>query len=138
MKRIVLIGCGKRKQPHRTRAENLYLGTLFEFSLRYARSLSPDMIFILSAKHGLLDLGHEIEPYDMTLNNMPVAEIRAWSSNVVARLRERADLRHDHFIFLAGDRYRRFILPHVRSFELPLRGLRFGEQLQFLKRQVSA
>ncbi len=80
MKRIVLIACGKRKRPYRSRAEDLYIGTLFKLSLRYARSLRPDMVFILSAKHGLLDLGRKIEPYESTLNNMPTTEIRAWSA----------------------------------------------------------
>jgi len=138
MKRIVLIACGKRKRPYRSRADGLYIGTLFKLSLQYARTLNPDMIFILSAKHGLLDLGREIEPYESTLNNMPTAEIRAWSADVVTRLRQHADLHHDHFIFLAGERYRRFIIPHLRSYEIPLRGLGIGKQLQFLKRQVSA
>lgn len=138
MKSIVLIACGKRKQPRGVRAEDLYTGSLFKMSLRYAKSLSPDMIFILSAKHGLLDLGREIEPYDSTLNNISTAEIRTWSADVVARLRERADLCQDRFIFLAGDRYRRFIIPHLRFVEIPMEGLRQGEQLQFLKKQISA
>ncbi|MDP6045475.1 MAG: hypothetical protein QGG25_07695 [Phycisphaerae bacterium] len=137
MKRIILIACGKLKQPGRARAEDLYTGSLFRLSLRYARDLSPDMIFILSARYGLLDLGREVTPYDATLNRMSVGEIKAWSENVVARLREHADLHHDRFIFLAGDRYRRYIIPHLHSIEIPLRGLRIGEQLQFLKRQVS-
>jgi len=137
MKRVVLIACGKQKQPRRAAAKDLYVGTLFKLSLRFAKSLNPSMIFILSAKHGLLDLEREIEPYDTTLNNMSIAETKAWSAGVVAQIRAHADLHQDHFIFLAGDRYRRFIIPHVRSFEIPLRGLRIGEQLQFLKGQVS-
>lgn len=35
-------------------------------------------------------------------------------------------------IILAGDKYRRGLLPHLTSYELPLEGLRIGEQLQFL------
>ena len=40
--------------------------------------MSADKIFILSTKHGLLDLEEEIEPYDQTLNNMGTGEIRIW------------------------------------------------------------
>ena len=39
-------------------------------NLKFAKSLNPDNIFILSAKYGLIDLDEEIEPYDKTLNLM--------------------------------------------------------------------
>jgi len=133
MKTIVLIACAAKKVAHRARAADLYSSPLFVANLRYARSLKPDAIYILSAKYGLLALDREVEPYDLTLNTMPVAQVRAWAGRVVTQLWEVADLRNDRFVFLAGDKYRKFIAPQLAHWEAPLEGMRIGEQLQWLQ-----
>lgn len=102
MKTIVLIACAAKKVAHRARAADLYISPLFVANLRYARSLKPDAIYILSAKYGLLPLDREVEPYDLSLNTMPVAQTRAWAGRVVAQLRGVADLRNDRFVFLVS------------------------------------
>ncbi len=132
MKTIVLIACASRKKPLRARAEDLYGSELFQRSLAYARRLRPDTIYILSAKHGLLDLKTEIEPYNVTLKRMSADERRAWAEGVLEQLRQKADLQHDHFIILAGSNYRKYVVPYLSSCAMPLEGLRTGEQLQFL------
>ncbi|MSP14843.1 MAG: hypothetical protein EXR62_18020 [Chloroflexi bacterium] len=135
MKTIVLISCGKKKLPHKAKAANLYISDLFVKSLKYARMLKPDRIFILSAKHGLLDLDQAIEPYDVTLNPMPVAQVKAWAARVLGQLKQRADLRNDQFIFLAGVKYRKYLVPHLASYTVPMEGLTIGKQLQYLTRK---
>ncbi len=130
---IVLISCVSQKLPHRAKAKVLYVSTLFKLSLKYAESLRPDEIYILSAKHGLLRLGKEIEPYEQTLNNMRSDEIKEWANHVVQQLKKVASLENTEFIFLAGDKYRKHILPHMSHATVPLKGLRIGEQLQRLK-----
>ena len=82
-KKIVLISCVSKKLPYRAKARDLYVSTLFKLNLKYANSLNPDEIYVLSAKHGLLELEREIEPYEQTLNNMRTTEIRAWANNVL-------------------------------------------------------
>jgi hypothetical protein len=69
-KQIVLISCASRKLSQKAKVKDLYVSTLFKLNLKYAQQLEPDNIFILSAKHGLLSLEQEIEPYEQTLNNM--------------------------------------------------------------------
>lgn len=137
MKKIVLISCVSKKLPHEARAEDLYISPLFKFNLRYAKQLNPDAIYILSAKHGVLELDVKIDPYDITLNEMRVAERRAWSEKVLAQLAMHADLQRDHFVFLAGQNYRKYVVPHLVSFAAPLEGLRIGRQLQKLKEITS-
>lgn len=132
MRTIVLISCGKSKRSHRCQAQHLYTGDLFQKSLAYARRIGADAIFILSAKHGLLELEQEIAPYEMTLLGMPALEIARWGDLVLERLRSHAQLT-DRFVILAGMVYRARLVPHLTNVELPLRGLRFGEQLKFLK-----
>jgi hypothetical protein len=110
----------------------LYDSELFRRSLAYAQRLNPDAIYILSAKHGLLEPHTVIEPYNVTLNTMSADAIRSWAERVLAQLQAKTNLRQDHFIILAGNKYRHDLLPHLACYELPLEGLRIGEQLQFL------
>jgi hypothetical protein len=133
MKKIVLISCVSKKLAHRAKARDLYISTLFTSSLRYAMSLKPDNIYILSAKYGLVDPDLEIEPYNTTLNTMSSAEVKGWASVVLDQLIQRTDMQHDHFVILAGEKYRKHITPHLTFYEVPLRGLTIGKQLQFLK-----
>ena len=134
MKKIVLISCVSQKRTYRSKAKDLYISALFKKNLAYARRLNPDAIYILSAKYGLLDLETEIDPYNLTLNTMSAGEIRNWAEKVLQQLSQVANLNDDHFIFLAGMKYRKYLLPHLRSYEIPLEGLTIGRQLQALSR----
>ena len=134
MKKIVLISCVSQKRTQRSKAKDLYISTLFKKNLAYARRLNPNAIYILSAKYGLLNLETEIDPYNLTLNTMSASEIRSWAEKVLQQLSQEANLNDDHFIFLAGMKYRKYLLPHLRSYEIPLEGLTIGRQLQALSR----
>lgn len=132
-KKIVLISCVRRKLPHPAKAKDLYVSPLFRLNLKYAVSLNPDKIYVLSAKHGLLDLEKEIKPYEQTLNNMSAGEIKKWANKVLQDLKPVASLEEAEFIFLAGDKYRKYLLPHMKHTIVPLEGLPIGKQLQRLK-----
>ena len=136
VKKVVLLSCASQKLHLRAIARELYISPLFKFSLRYAESLRPNSIFILSAKYGLLDLETWVEPYDLTLNALTPREIRDWADRVLAQLDEQANLQKDLFIFLAGVRYRKLLLSHIKSYEIPMQGLSIGRQLQFLKKHL--
>lgn len=136
MKKIVLISCVSKKLAHPANARDLYVSPLFRLNLEYAKKLKPDTIYILSAKHGLLDLDTEIEPYNLTLNNMPSRQVQAWAEQVLEHLKERADLSKDHFVLLAGQKYRKFLVPRLASYEVPMEGLTIGRQLRFLSERV--
>jgi cytoplasmic iron level regulating protein YaaA (DUF328/UPF0246 family) len=136
VKKIILISCVSKKRAVKSRAAELYTSTLFRLNLQYARKLKPDAIFILSAKYGLVALDDEITPYDVTLNKMISDERKIWANKIIEQLRLYADLQHDHFIVLAGERYRKYLLPHLLSYEIPLEKLPIGKQLQYLKKQV--
>lgn len=134
MKSIALISCVSKKKSWATKAEDLYDSPLFVGSLRCVKLRQPERIFILSALYGLLELHSVVEPYNLTLKDFKVAELKQWSEGVLLRLAQEADLQHDHFIFYAGERYRKFLLPHLTSYEIPLYGLSIGKQLQQLAR----
>lgn len=136
MKKYVLISCVSQKLDHPALSKDLYTSTLFKFCYRYATSLKPDAVFILSAKYGLVSCDQEIAPYDMTLNEMKAGEVKKWSERVLVELRKQTDLQKDLFIFLTGDKYRKYLLPHIRNYQIPMKGLRIGEQLSWLKKKV--
>ncbi len=137
MKKIVLVSCVKSKLKYPAKAKDLYTSTLFQSNLQYAYQLKPDAIYILSAKYGLLELDQIITPYELTLNTMTEAEKKGWSRRVLDVLQKKADLKSDLFVILAGMNYRKYLLPELTHYEIPLEGLSFGRQLQELKRRIS-
>lgn len=128
-KTIVLLSCVATKLDHAAPARELYISPLFRKSLAYAEQLKPDDIAILSAEYYVLPLDKVIEPYNKTLLTMPVDEVREWAVQVLKLLADKYDLDNDEFIILAGDKYRKFIVPQLKHWEAPLKGLRIGQQL---------
>lgn len=136
-KNIILISCVSQKRAHKSRVRDLYISTLFKLNLKYAEKLKPDDIYVLSAKHGLLPLNEEIEPYNQTLNEMTAAEVKAWAAEVLRKINHISDIQNTKYILLAGDKYRKYLLPSLKDCEIPLKGLRIGKQLKKLKELTS-
>ncbi len=137
MAKIVLVSCVSKKKIQKSKAKDMYTSPLFVYAWKYAESLKPDKIFILSAKYGLLDPDQEISPYNQTLNKMKDEEVREWSIGVLDSLECLADLKNDRFIFLASQKYRKYLIPKIIHYETPLEGLGIGKQLHYLKKRVS-
>jgi len=134
--RIVLISCASQKLKKQTKARELYVSILFKLNLKYAEKLTPDHIFILSAKYGLVTLDQEIEPYDQTLNMMSSSEVKKWANQILDQLREYCSTEETEFVFLAGERYRKHLLPHLKNIQIPLQGLGIGKQIHKLKKLI--
>lgn len=89
MTRIVLVACGKSKAASARPARELYTGNLFraaraEAEARVARG-EASAWFILSARHGLVEAGAVLQPYDQQLGADRAADER-WGSRVVQQL----------------------------------------------------
>jgi hypothetical protein len=136
MSAIVLLSCVNSKRDRPCKAGEMYTSPLFQKMMAYAQSLKPKSIFILSAKYGLLSTDTVIDPYEKTLKNMKTAERRQWAQGVISELRKHCDLDADNFVFLAGMPYRENLVPHLKHHEVPMEGLVFGKQLQWLERQL--
>lgn len=67
---------------------------------------------------------------------MKSAERHRWAQDVISELRKHSDLDADNFVFLAGMPYRENLVPHLKHYEVPMEGLAFGKQLQWLERQL--
>lgn len=133
---LVLVSCVKSKLTHAAPARELYVSPLFQKMRAFAeRAGSP--WFILSARYGLVSPDKKIEPYELTLNKMGIAERRAWGQSVTQALAPHLD-GIERVIFLAGARYREFLAAPLRqrgiTVQVPMEGLAFGEQLAWLSR----
>lgn len=135
--KIALISCASKKLERKAKAQELYNSHLFKLNLEYARR-NTERAFILSAKYGLLELDDEIEPYNLTLNNMKDSEIKQWAEKVLESLKNKANLQEDEFIFLAGEKYRRHLIDSLKNSSIPMKNLGIGKQLKFLKEQNEA
>ena len=136
MKKIILISCVKKKLNHRAKAKDLYSSSLFSKSFKYVVSLNPDVIYILSAKYGLLELEDEIDTYNETLNGKRKSELIEWSNNIILELEKRIDLINDKIIILAGKNYYKYLIPHFKNYELSLEGLPLGKRMSFLNEMI--
>ncbi len=136
MRKVVLISCVSQKLDRKSKAKDLYVSTLFKKNMAYAKTLNPDKIYILSAKYGLLGLEDEIEPYNVTLNTMKVAEKKVWAEKVMSQLEKVESIEDRKFVFLAGNNYRKYLMPNLSHTEVPMEGLPIGKQLQFLTEKL--
>ena len=65
---IGIIPCGSAKTDHPTEARNLYTSTNFQAQLECAER-HCDFVFILSAKHGLVNPDSMVAPYDVKMGD---------------------------------------------------------------------
>ena len=111
---------------------------LFRKELAYAKKITnTSNIYILSAKYGLLHLKDIIEPYNQTLNGQSINAIHESSEMVFAQLEQKIDLNKSEIVFLAGNNYRKQLIPLMRkkypniSIDIPTEGMGIGVQLRY-------
>lgn len=137
---IVLLSCTKSKLNKPSQAQDLYSASpMFQKTLEYGKSLKPDKIYILSAKHHLVPLTKVLAPYDKTLKEMPKNEKEAWGEKVQSQMKAAGiNVEKDKFIFLTGSEYMKPLLKFIpeKNVEKPMEGRRMGERLQWLNSQI--
>lgn len=137
---IILISCVKKKKTSKDKAKYLYISSLFQKYWQFAQILNPDKIFILSAKHGLLDPEQVIEPYDESLNTMNTANKKIWANNVLNQMRDFGlNIEQDEFTILAGKNYRQYLIGEhgIKNAKLPLSDVGgIGKILSYLNHQI--
>jgi hypothetical protein len=140
VKSISLVSCVSRKRDHPIEAKDLYISDWFVKARAYVERAGDDW-FILSAEYGLVCPDTVIASYERTLNVMSMVDRRAWASKVLKQLQPKLK-GVDRVVMLAGARYREFLVDAIRekgpAVELPLEGMRIGEQLRWLKRNAGA
>jgi len=140
MAKVVLLSCTKSKTPYPAPAQELYSASpMFQKTLEYGKTLKPDKMFILSAKHHLVPLNKELKPYDLTLKDFNKEEKEKWGEETYKQMKQKGlNLERDKFIFLAGNEYIKPLLKYIpeSNIENPMGGRRFGERLKWLNKQL--
>jgi hypothetical protein len=138
MANVVLISCSNKKRLSGMKVQDLYISPLFIKSLNYAEKiLKPARIYILSTKHGLLELDKIIEPYDETLNSKNRHEKVIWSQKVIKQLSKKCHLDTDNFIFLAGRNYYENLIEKMPNHVILMENLPIGQRLRWLNGELN-
>lgn len=136
----VFLSCTKLKADHRCKAEEMYSeSTLFKLCLKYAETLTEKKnIFILSAKHHVLRLSDEIEPYQLTLYDMSAEECEKWGEVCKKQMKQKGINFNEKAVFLAGEKYYKYIKGTFRQEERPFDGKQIGQILKMLTNKVGS
>lgn len=130
---IFLVSCVATKSSHPCEARDMYTSTWFKKARRHVEEAGLDW-FVLSAKYGLIHPDKQIEPYELTLNTMPIRERKAWANRVFQQIKDEIP-GQKKFVFLAGARYREFLLPLLEGdgaqARVPMIGLTQGRQMEW-------
>ncbi len=133
-KRIILVSCVSEKDIIAQPARLLYISDWFKKASQYADQNS-DNWYILSALYYLVRPDQIIMPYNLTLRSMGIEARKNWAAQVWTMLSPFLSP-SDKIVFLAGKIYRENLLEPIRcihcSVEIPMEGLRIGEQKHWL------
>lgn len=136
-KPFVLVGCSAQKLDQAAPAQDLYRGDLFLKARAYAEALGADWR-ILSALHGILHPTDLVEPYDVCLDKMRVAEVQEWGHSIGCRLHIMLRGSARPITVLAGQAYREPLFSSLQGrlyagqVVAPLAGLGIGQQKAWL------
>lgn len=130
---LVLVGCGDAKADEPRKAKDLYTSNYFGLKRQYAEEYGDEWA-ILSAKYGLLDPEAEIEPYDVSADDVDVGE---WGVAVAEYL---PDVNDTTVILLAGPDYSEEVegtlFMYGADVETPTEGKKIGERMSWLSEQL--
>jgi hypothetical protein len=135
---LALISCTKKKADRRCSARELYsASSFFRKALNVAEAVS-DKVYVLSAKHGLVELSDRLSPYEMTLVGAPRKIQKEWSEKVYESLKRTRPYREaGTILWFSGMDYRRYLAENIREdgklSVIPLEGLTQGLQGARLK-----
>jgi hypothetical protein len=136
---LALISCTKKKANRRCSARELYSASpFFRKALSVAEAVS-DKVYVLSAKHGLVELSDHLSPYEKTLVGASRKIQKEWAKKVYESLKRTRPYREaGTILWFAGMDYRRYMSEKIRedgkrSF-IPLEGLSQGNQGALLKK----
>lgn len=130
--KIALISCSKNKKAAKCAANEMYsASTLFKKALTYCYRQNYDLILILSAKHGVLNLDDEIYPYELTLNSFSKTELKEWATKCFEILLNWKKT-EAQFDFYTGKVYFEELSKLLPNSNNVLKGLGIGERLKFL------
>ena len=126
--KIGLIGCSNKKLVGKHLARDLYQGALFQKSLVIAERLNFNMIYILSAKYGLLEVDRCVDSYEDDLTTKDKTERLYWAELVKNKLPT------GEYYYFCGKKYWEFLPSGSTMFQ----GRGIGEILSNLNHELAS
>lgn len=74
--RVIVAACGTQKADRPAPAKDLYTGRWAYVPIRWAMSVDPDALVILSAKHGFVWPEQVLEPYNVRIGDPGSVSVR--------------------------------------------------------------
>lgn len=137
--KICLIACRKEKLPHAAPAKDLYQALQFKKSRRWVEA-TFDRWYIVSGKYGFVDPEEVLEPYDLSLLQVPKSERLEWSERVSEAILDATEP-GDEITFLAERTYHEHVIPVLkeagRKVETPTAGLSSGAIHRWLNERLA-
>jgi hypothetical protein len=138
---IGLVSCSGPKERHGP-ARDFYISQLFKAQFEVAVARHP-LVYILSAKYGLVELDAVLDWYDQELGKLKKYD-EAWGFNVACHLAARHLRRGPaRLTFYAGKKYVEPVRAGLKDFPKwnvtvvePMKGLEIGERKHWLKEQL--
>lgn len=127
---IIIITCGQEKALTKSRAEKMYVSGYFKQCLAWAKAkTSPEKIFIISAKYGLLRLDEVIAPYDLRMG-----QPGSISPSAISRQAEDLGIVDAEIISTAGADYQKVLNRVFKKISYPFEGMTIGYRGQAMKK----
>lgn len=111
--KVAVINCGAEKQGIECKAKDMYIGSLFVASRKFAQT-NYEQYCILSAKYHCLLPDDVIKPYDMFLGNFNKQQKQEWWSITANQLLEKFP-KGTQFDFYVGQDYLEGIVPILEN-----------------------
>lgn len=135
----IFLSCTKEKESKRCRAHEMYMpSSLFSKSYTYAKTLNPDKMYILSAKHHLLPLSREIAPYNYTLKDASAEERKEWAEEVVKQMKSHGVDFNAKTYFFAGEAYIEYLREYFPNRKEMYAGKGIGEIMHWLDKKLGS
>ena len=106
--RVALISCSNRKNAGRHLARDLYSASdHFVKALKFAEDPHNnfDQIYIVSGRHGLVELNQILDCYDFNLAELSDKEQTAWATHIISVLNTKIDLKNAEVTVFADKNY---------------------------------
>lgn len=133
----VFLSCTKEKRSSRCKAKEMYSASaLFSKAYEYTQTLNPDKIYILSAKHHLLPLNKEINPYNQTLNDFSEEKRKEWAEEVLKQMKAANIDFNAKTYFFCGENYIKHLKEHFSNYESVFDKKQIGEILHYLDKKI--
>jgi hypothetical protein len=132
-RRIILLCPANRKAAGPRKAIELYRSPLFYAGRSWALRMQPDMLMLMSVRHGLVPADDMLEPYPDTLSGMDDAAVEQWADRIAAGLRDFGLAPQDELIILGLSRFAAPLLKRLPQAHAPLLGMTLPEARHWLQ-----